>query len=100
MLAEAAAAAAEDGVHLEDVGERRARSKWGAAAEGKEMQDLGVETVKGIVNNVEALWERYPQVRRVRPDEWTSLSADVMKQVREEGFEIDTSAVWGRRRSL
>ncbi|KAF9641731.1 putative methyltransferase protein [Lasiodiplodia theobromae] len=97
LLAEAAAAAEEEGVHLEDVGERRARSKWGAAAKGKEMQDLGVETVEGIVKNVEALWERYPQIRRVEPDEWTTLSADVMKQVREEGFEIDTAAVWGRR---
>lgn len=82
---------------MEDVGERRARSKWCMALDVMEMQDLGVQMIEGIVENVEKLWERYPQVRRVGPEEWERLSADVLREVREEGFEIETCAVRGRR---
>ncbi|KAL1639135.1 hypothetical protein SLS58_008222 [Diplodia intermedia] len=97
LLAEAAAA---EGVVLENSGERREPSKWGKAADGEEMRDLGVQTVMGIVENVEKLWERYPQVRRVGPEEWERLTTDVLTELRVVGFEIEVAAVWGRRREM
>lgn len=96
LIAEAAAA---EGIELEDVGHKKGVMKWGKGAGSPELELLGVKAVEDMVKNMEALWERRPEARRMGTEEWEKLRGEVLRQVRENGFEIVLNAVWGRRKA-
>lgn len=82
---------------LEDVGARSAEARWGKGAESEELEQVGIGAIEELVRNMEALWERSPEVRRVGLGEWEELRGEVVREVRERGFGIAVAAVWGRR---